>query len=111
MLGVFWIYDNQVFTKKQALSDIEPINGFKDSNLAHYQVWNEIQHKHPKFYLFEYEDIPRGRVVFNVKNQIFIIYSNDNILNDVTAKTLIIKAFELKSTQCHFAYDEHYQIF
>lgn len=43
MLGVFWIYDNQIFTKKQALSDIEPINGFKDSNLAHYQVWNEIK--------------------------------------------------------------------
>jgi hypothetical protein len=52
-IGVFWIFENKVFLETQKLEDIKSINGFKDSDLFHYQVWDKVKNQHPKFYLYE----------------------------------------------------------
>jgi len=109
-IGLFWIYDKQIFPVFQNLSDIKEIDGFKDSDLSHYQTWDFIKMQHEKFYLYEYEDITRGRVVYDVKNDTFIIYCNKLLLQDDDAKKLIINAFTLVSKQYFFREDEHYQI-
>jgi len=109
-LGIFWIYDNQIFYKTQSLKEIKSINGFKDSDLSHYSVWDEVKNQHPKFYLYEYEDIPRGRVVFDVKNLKFIIYCNKYLLNDKNAIKFISKVFSLEDMNIDIVEDEHYYI-
>jgi len=114
-IGIFWIYEQRVFSEVQKLEDIKSINGFKDSNLSHYKGWNKIKNQHPKFYLYEYEDIPRGRVVYDIKNKIFIIYCNKNILQDEISKRLILEKFNLLrrfeiSKDIRFKEDEQYQI-
>jgi len=109
-IGIFWIYKNQIFFKTQKLKNIKVVNGFKDSDLSHYQVWDEIKNKHPKLYLFEYEDIPRGRIVYNIKENKFIIYCNENILHDGLSKKIILENFDLLKEQVVFKKDEHYKI-
>jgi len=94
-IGIFWIYEQQVFSEVQKLEDVKTINGFKDSNLSHYKVWNKIKDQHPNFYLYEYEDIPRGRVIYDIENKIFIIYCDKNILQDEISKRLILEKFKL----------------
>ena len=108
-IGVFWIYNNQIFSKKELLKNIEKINNFKDSNLSHYKVWEEIKYKHKDFYMFEYEQIPRGRIVYDTYNRVFLIYCNNDILNNSKAKKMILKEFRIKEDYLFF-YDEHYKI-
>jgi len=109
-IGIFWIYENKIFAKTQNLDEVKSINGFKDSDLSHYQVWDKIKNKHPKFYFFEYEDIPRGRIVYDVNKNRFIIYCNENILQDKISKKIILKKFDLINGQAIFKADSHYKI-
>ena len=43
LLGVFWIFENNVFFETQKLEDIKSINGFKDSDLSHYHIWDKVK--------------------------------------------------------------------
>jgi len=63
-----------------------------------------------KLYLYEYEDIPRGRVVYSMDNAEYIVYSNEEIINSKEARNLIIGAFNLNREQVLFQYDAHYKI-
>ena len=47
---------------------IKAIDNFIGSDFAHYQVWGKISSQNKDFYLYDYEDIPRVRVVYDVKN-------------------------------------------
>jgi len=111
MIGVFWIYKFQIYFKSIITDNVKAINGFKDSDFAHYQEWNEISSQNKDFYLYEYEDIPRGRVVYDVENTQYIVYSNEDIINSDKAKNSITEAFNLNTTKVIFEYDAHYKIF
>ena len=109
-LGVFWFYENDLYFKTVEKNIISSINGFKDSDFSHYQEWNKISAQNKDFYLFEYEDIPRGRVVYDVENQQYIAYANNDTINSNEVKSLVIDAFNLKEDKVLFKYDEHYKI-
>jgi len=109
-IGIFWIYEKQIFCEFQQLQTLKPINGFIDSDLAHYQIWEKVKTQHPKFYLYEYEEIPRGRVVYDLSADQFIVYCNEDLLKDGTSKKLIMKAFGLSGEKTVFKEDGHYKI-
>ena len=62
------------------------------------------------FYLYEYEDIPRGRVVYDIENTQYIVYANSDIIISNEARELIVNKFNLKTNKVIFKYDEHYEI-
>ena len=109
-IGIFWIFENQIFMQTQKLKEIKSINGFKDSDLSHYRVWDKVKNQNSKFYLYEYEEIPRGRIVYNTMKNQFIIYCNSNILRDKISKKLILENFGLIDENYIFKEDEHYKI-
>ena len=110
MIGIFWIYKFNIYAKSINKAQIQSINGFVDSDFAHYLEWDKISLKNKELYLYEYEDIPRGRVVYNINESQFIVYCNENILKDTTSKKLIIKEFQLVNKNFVFKEDEHYKI-
>jgi len=110
MIGLFWIYKSQIYLKSIKVDNVKEINDFIDSDFSHYKVWDEISLQNKVFYLYEYEDIPRGRVIYDVKNTQYIIYSNNNIINTDKCKRLILKAFMLEESRVIFKYDAHYEI-
>ena len=67
-------------------------------------LWIVISH------IIEYEDVPRGRVVYDIENTQYIIYSNDDIIISDEAKSLIIDKFKLIKSKTLFKYDSHYKI-
>lgn len=110
MVGVFWIYKQQLYFKSIITDNVKSINNFIDSDFAHYEVWDEISSQNKDFYLYEYEDIPRGRVVYDAKNAEYIVYANDDIIISKEAKSLIINGFNLLNDKVLFKYDAHYKI-
>ena len=110
MIGVFWIYKSKIYVKSVDTASVKEIKGFVDSDFAHYQVWNEIVPCNKDFYMFEYEDIPRGRIVYDVASIQYIVYANMDIIGSDEAKRLIIDAFKLEKFKVIFQFDEHYKI-
>lgn len=110
MIGIFWLYNNNIYLKSINIDSLKAIENFIDSNFAHYQVWDEISSQHKDFYLYEYEDIPRGRVVYDIANMQYIVYANNKTISSHESKTLIINAFILQRDKVVFLYDEHYEI-
>jgi len=111
MIGIFWIYKQEIYLKSISMDTVKAINNFIDSDFSHYQVWDEISSQNKDFYLYEYEDIPRGRVVYDIEKLRYIVYSNDDIINSSKAKKLIIEAFNLNASNVIFQYDMHYKLF
>ena len=92
------------------MDQVKAIDNFKDSDFGHYQVWDEISAQNKELYIYEYEDISRGRIVYDQKQEAFIVYSNNDIINSDEAKKLIMKTFDLKKEEVLFQYDRHYKI-
>ena len=109
-IGIFWIYKSKIYLKSIETRKVNAIENFIDSDFAHYKVWDEISSQNQDFYLYEYEDIPRGRIVFNIKDKQYIVYSNNEIINSGKAKELILNAFNLQDEKVAFRYDFHYEI-
>jgi len=109
-IGIFWIFEGKIYAKTKCLQDIKAVDNFKDIDDAHYKIWDEILLQQRKLYLYEYEDIPRGRVVYSMDNAEYIVYSNEEIINSKEARNLIIGAFNLNREQVLFQYDAHYKI-
>ena len=99
-----------IYSQHQSCDHIQEINNFKDSDLAHYQVWEHIKHTHKDFYLYEYEDIPRGRIVYDMKNQQYIIYCHRGIYANATEQDLILVDFCLLEQNHRFEIDHHYDL-
>ena len=55
----------------------------------------------------EYSYYPRGRVLFDNLNKIYLIYI-DKSLNKAKIKEEIINEYNLKNKKVKFCYDEHY---
>lgn len=98
-IGIFWFYKNEVMGFAHAFDSSQADSlGMIDSSYTHVAYWQTLQGKLPQLKHIEYEDIPRGRAIFDMKKNKLIIYLDEKLL--VKHKVLKI---------CHF-FDSEYQI-
>jgi hypothetical protein len=57
----------------------------------------------------EYTDFPRGRVLFDSKEEVFLIYSSREIVSSQDLKKMILAEFNLPMAATKFAADFHYE--
>jgi len=120
-VGFFWIdteektiYGRSIdFDRGQLLSS-EECKHMVHPDDGHYKAWKDITIQNPKWEGMEYEDIPRGRVVFflspSVKRCEFRIYMCPD-LNEKHYERLVREEYNLPENYHQFFYnDEHYYI-
>lgn len=108
-VGPFYVIDGAVFDDTESVRDlIDHGNGFKDSDNSHYDFWKYLQRVYREFRTIDYDYYPRGRVVYNTKDDTYYLYLDKCIQNMKSIRTIIselnlpLKKVEVKS-------DEHYQ--
>jgi hypothetical protein len=110
-VGIFWIDDKGVmFSESISLRDAEDYGEFKVFGGAHYDIWDKAVRANPKWQGLEYEEIPRGRVVYkkDPKKPEFIIYMPKKI---VKYKGKVIGKFDLPVGSVRVdTTDEHYKM-
>ena len=79
----------------------DAINGLTD----HVKYWPHFQKLHPTLRDKEYQDVPRGRVLFMKPTRKFHVYM-DKVLHNTKTKRALLKAFELPDT-AKFLMDPH----
>ena len=89
------------------LSDIDSI-GLADSNYAHIEYWKVLQSRMNDLKYIEYEEIPRGRAIFNSKLNKLVIYLDKSLL--IRSKVEKISQFyEANFEQIIIRSDPHYR--
>ena len=109
MVGIFWYDCGHVISFADSLDHATATGDFVDSNREHYKTWERLVRSIPKFQNMEYEDVPRGRVVYNRKRGTFVVYSSSQLVNDRKFRYAIFAAFNLKSNESEFNSDIHYE--
>ncbi len=110
-VGIFWIYRNKIIGKTYSLSEAEKYGNFLSPILGHYEYWEEIQKLEPKLYYEEYENIPRGRVVYNMIKKQFVLLSSKSIIKNQSVVKAIKEFFSIQdNTKLIKKSDFHYEI-
>jgi hypothetical protein len=110
-IGIFWVYKNTVIGNTCELEEgQENVPGLIDSSDSHVDLWERRQCFLPQFPELlgtEYQDVPRGRVVYSTKDKKTIIYM-DKVLHTEKIKKIVSNFFELKNTDISWKTDKHY---
>ena len=101
-IGIFWIVDEKLIAKKVELSKIKEVNGLKDSEVSHFLEWEKMG-----FDIDEYDKFPRGKIVYKVSNERFLIYVTEEIIQDKKYREMILDYFQIYKNYS-FIDDEDY---
>jgi len=112
-VGIFWadMKNGKIYAEKVSLGDAIKYGGFLIHPLGHYDLWKKITIRNSQWAGMEYEDIPRGRVVYKIEDRTpFQIYACP-VCNNPGIKSAITEEFNIPPNSRIFNFtDEHYII-
>src|SRR5215210_5007827 len=85
----------------------ELYDGFLVCPLDHVEFWTALQRRHSYLRELEYEQVPRGRIMFRPKNNEFRVLL-DRVLMKPRWKRKLLKLFQLPPNRTAFLPDPHY---
>ncbi len=110
-VGIFWIDGSgTMFGEGIPLRDAVDYGDFRIFDGSHVDLWSRAVKANPKWRGLEYEQVPRGRVVYrrDPKKPAFIVYMPKRLAKH---KGRVISRFELPRGYVRFDFsDEHYRI-
>ena len=103
-VGLFFVVNGALLLHKCTLAEAERNGDFLNHHESHYDVW---QRDHASKYCVDFDYFPRGRVIYNNREERFIVYI-DRCLDSLEVER-ILAAFGLERNNSDVAFDEHYQ--
>jgi hypothetical protein len=107
-VGIFWVVKGNLLTDSTPLSQAEAYGDQLTHPRGHIEVWEQFQQKGLVFPEMEYEEHPRGRVMYNTKTKRFLLLADRCILRDEKVVGKIIAELMLP-TNIEIGTDEHYR--
>ena len=121
-LGIFWVFKGQLLSRTVPIIKAERRAGRLDSPLAHVSAWSglvaEHRQTHPLLSVLEYDEVPRGRVIFDIPTRTFVVYMDASLFRttgsrtspDPTVAEALRGTFDLQGRTVRFATDPHYRL-
>lgn len=110
MVGIFWLLGSRAIVDSTSVEQAGNYGDFKIHEGDHLAVWTALQGKDSVPTDSDYEEYPRGRVVFNRKTGAFTLYADRCILRKKTFIAKLLSLMHLPATT-ELATDEHYQCY
>jgi len=105
MVGIFWLLGRLLILDASPLSEAEPYGDCLGYRESHYNYWAVQQRLGTVPCDMEYEESPRGRVVFNTKTKRFALYADRCILKQKLVVNQIMRAMRLPASQTNVGTD------
>src|SRR5437016_7961683 len=80
-VGIFWVLNGEPLIDSALLSDAEPYGDHLTHPRGHAAVWERFQQNATAPREMEYEEAPRGRVMYNTKSRRFTLLAVKCILD------------------------------
>ena len=109
-VGIFWLLEKRLIYHSTPLSSAEKYGDCLTSPVSHIDHWANLQQRREVSGDVEYEEPPRGRVVYDCGKQQFTIYADRCIIRRGDAIHRIITALGL-SQDVKIASDDHYRCY
>ena len=116
-VGIFWLMDGVLVIDRSTLEEAEVYGDCLTHAAGHYERWQKWQAGaaailsmgYPKRILStEYDDWPRGRIVYEIPAQRFVLYADRRLQKPVVIDALKT-AFGFNSVQVIIRSDPHYR--
>jgi hypothetical protein len=108
-VGIFWLIDNKLVADSIPWRQADVCGGFYSGKNDHATFWTTLQRLLPQWQGKEYTDFPRGRVLFDSMEEVFLVYSSQAIVNSPDLKKMILAEFNLPWAATKFVADYHYE--
>jgi len=122
-VGIFWVFKgHHLLALPVALDQAEQRERKIDSPQAHVSEWPRLVSQHrktlPLLSVLEYDEVPRGRVIFDILTQTFVIYMDESLFTkassglraDPSIAEALRTTFALQGLTVRFATDPHYRL-
>lgn len=119
-VGIFWFHKETLLPVVTPMAPAEQRGSKRDSPLAHVTEWPRVARRHraehPMLEVCEYEEIPRGRIIFDTATGIFTVYMDRALFRDGSpgrgprpkVRAALVQAFGLDGEGVAFRTDPHY---
>jgi hypothetical protein len=108
-VGIFWVIGGKLVIDSTPLSQAEPYGVHLSHLGGHLEVWTMLQQKGTVPSDIEYEEAPRGRVIYNANTGRFSFLADKCILRDKIMLTKIMSELHLPSENTDKGTDAHYR--
>ena len=108
-IGVFWIVNSKVDGFKEPVENGEDYGDTIQPSFDHYTFWSKFITRYPILKLKEYDEVPRGRVVYDKKKKRFMILSSEEVLKNKKLVESICLFYDLDKSNIETKQDEHYE--
>ena len=108
-VGIFWLIDNKLVADSIPWRQADIHGGFYNGKNDHAALWTTLQRLMPQWKGLEYTDYPRGRVLFDSMEEVFLVYSSQAIVNSPGVRAMILAEFKLPLAATKFEADYHYE--
>lgn len=111
MIGIFWFLEDRLLTKGVPLGEAEPYDKCLTFPCSHIDYWEtlRVSGKVPEW--MEYEEVPRGRVVYDTRLGRFTIFADACILVRPDVLEQIMTEMDLPIDATDAAPDAHYRCY
>jgi hypothetical protein len=108
-VGIFWLVDGKLVIDSVPLSEAEPYGDHLTHPRSHIDVWEQWRLAGKVPGESEYEEFPRGRVMYNTKTQKFTLLADRCILRDKDVVSRVMSKLHLPSENMDKGTDAHYR--
>jgi hypothetical protein len=107
-VGIFWLVDGKPLIDSTSLSEAEPYGDHLTHPRGHAEMWGQYQRGGLVSQEMEYEEPPRGRVIYHTKTRRFTFLADRCILRDKNVVRGIMSELKLpRNTETDT--DNHYR--
>jgi len=108
-IGIFWYYKKKLLTYSLPAAEVEEQSGFVDVDAGHCDVWPTFQKLDQDLKQYEYEELPRGRVLYDSGKGKYKVYTSNATIQAKGFQELILQTFNLPAHGTIFESDLHYE--
>ncbi len=107
-VGIFWFFKGEILPSSVPYTHGEEYGDFINGRSDHCTHWISIRRSVPGAAQYEYDQVPRGRVIYSKRDDRFLVYGSEKFIVDEWRKAVVLSAFKLPPDRTTFKADEHY---
>lgn len=110
-VGIFWLLRDRVVHDTSLLSDAEPYGKCLGHPESHYDYWTRQQRLGAVPRDMEYEESPRGRIVYDTITERFTLFADRCVLAKKSFVNQVLSTMHLPTNRTDLKTDGHYRCY